>query len=38
VKALVAYLKTKKHEGNSQVIDLRSIKQTAKHKVRLDQG
>lgn len=38
VKALVAYLKTKKHEGNSQVVDLRSIKQTAEQKVGLDRG
>jgi hypothetical protein len=37
VKALVDYLKTKKHEVDYQVVDLRAIKQAAEQKVGLDQ-
>jgi hypothetical protein len=37
-KALVAHLRAKKHEGNQQVVDLRSMKQTAEQKVGLDRG
>ena len=29
VKAFVAHLRDKKHEGDRQVVDLRSLKQTA---------
>ena len=36
VKALVAYLRAKKHEGDQQVVDLRAMKQTAEQKVGLD--
>lgn len=38
VKALVAYLKTKKHEVDYQIVDLRTIKQATEQKVGLDRG
>jgi hypothetical protein len=38
VKALVDYLKTKKHEVDYQVVNLRKIKQAAEQKVGLDRG
>ena len=38
VKALVAYLKTRKYEGDYKVVDLQAIKQTAEKKGGLDQG
>lgn len=36
VKALVAYLRAKKHEGDQQVVDLRYVKQTAEQGVQAD--
>ncbi|MGB6067853.1 MAG: hypothetical protein WBG50_23860 [Desulfomonilaceae bacterium] len=33
VKALVAYLRGRKHEDDQQVVDLRSIKQTAERRI-----
>jgi hypothetical protein len=36
VRALVAHLRTKKHEEDGQVVDLRSIKQTAKQQSQPD--
>ncbi len=36
VKALFAHLRAKKHEGNQQVVDLRSVKKTAEQKVGFD--
>jgi hypothetical protein len=36
VKSLVAYLKTKKHEIDYQIVDLRTIKQNAEQKVGFD--
>jgi len=38
VKALVVHLRAKKHEGDQQVVDLRSMKQAAEQKVGLDRG
>jgi hypothetical protein len=36
VRALVAHLRRKKHEKDEQVVDLRSIKQTAKQQSQPD--
>ena len=36
VKALVAHLRAKKHEGDKQAVDLRSIKQTAEQRAQTD--
>jgi len=36
VKALVTYLRAKKHEADEQLVDLRSIKQTAEQRVQAD--
>ena len=38
VKALAAHLRAKKHQGDQQVVDLRSMKQTAEQKVGLGRG
>ncbi len=38
VKAFVIWLRAKKHQGDQQVVDLRSMKQTAEQKVGLDRG
>jgi hypothetical protein len=36
VKALVAHLRNKKHGGDRQTVDLRSMKQTAEHGAQAD--
>lgn len=36
VKALVAHLRAKKHEGDTQVVDLRSMKRTAEQRAQAD--